>query len=106
MRRTRKPAPKAVALHYDSIAPPRVIASAEGDRARLLQAAARQQGIPLIQDAGLTEALMGLELDSSIPEELFVAVAVVLSWAYWLTGRRPDDAAAARNPDDIGKGAA
>jgi flagellar biosynthesis protein len=34
--------------------------------------------------------LMQLPLNEEIPESLYVAVAVVLSWAYWLTGRRPD----------------
>jgi len=33
--------------------------------------------------------LSALELDDTIPEELFVAAAVVLAWAYWLQGKEP-----------------
>jgi len=55
-----------------------------------MQEAARQSGTPLMSDEALLEALMQLPLNEEIPESLYVAVAVVLSWAYWLTGRRPD----------------
>jgi flagellar biosynthesis protein len=32
-----------------------------------------------------------LEVDEEIPQELYTAVAVVLSWVYWLKGMRPGD---------------
>ena len=44
------------------------------------------------QDAQLLSLLSRLDLDQEIPEELYVAVAVVLSWAYWLKGMEPGDA--------------
>jgi len=31
-----------------------------------------------------------LELNTEIPENLYVAVAVILSWAYWLKGMEPE----------------
>jgi flagellar biosynthesis protein len=35
--------------------------------------------------------LSQLEVGEEIPEELFVSVAVVLSWVYWLKGLTPED---------------
>ena len=32
-----------------------------------------------------------LDIDQDIPENLFVAVAVILSWVYWLRGMVPGD---------------
>jgi flagellar biosynthesis protein len=32
-----------------------------------------------------------LQLDQEIPPHLYAAVAVVLSWVYWLKGMRPGD---------------
>jgi flagellar biosynthesis protein len=30
-------------------------------------------------------------VDAEIPTELYTAVAVILSWVYWLKGMRPGD---------------
>jgi flagellar biosynthesis protein len=35
--------------------------------------------------------LSQLELNQEIPENLYVAVAVILSWVYWLKGMEPGD---------------
>jgi flagellar biosynthesis protein len=43
------------------------------------------------QDPALLALLSRLEIDQDIPPELYTAVAVVLSWAYWLKGMRPGD---------------
>jgi flagellar biosynthesis protein len=43
------------------------------------------------QDPQLLALLSQLELDQEIPESLYVAVAVILSWAYWLRGMEPGD---------------
>ena len=32
-----------------------------------------------------------VDLNEEIPENLFVSVAVILSWVYWLKGMRPED---------------
>lgn len=85
-----KPSPRAVALKYDSKSPPRVVAHGSGEQAELMRTAALRAGVPLMEEPALAEALLALELDSTIPEELYVAVAVVLSWAYWMQGKRPE----------------
>jgi flagellar biosynthesis protein len=35
--------------------------------------------------------LSRLDLDQEIPPQLYAAVAVILSWAYWLKGMEPGD---------------
>jgi flagellar biosynthesis protein len=34
--------------------------------------------------------LSELELEEEIPENLYVAVAIILSWVYWLKGLHPN----------------
>jgi flagellar biosynthesis protein len=83
------PSPKAVALHYDELSAPRVIAKGVDEHAMLIKEAAELLGKPQIENDALAQSLLNLELDETIPEELYICVAVVLSWAYWLEGRRP-----------------
>lgn len=83
------PSPKAVALHYDEISAPRVIAKGVNEHALIIKEAAQRLGKPQIEDDALAQSLLTLELDETIPEELYVGVAVVLSWAYWLAGKKP-----------------
>ena len=44
-----------------------------------------------MQDPKLLAALAQLDIEDEIPEELFTAVAVILSWAYWLKEMEPGD---------------
>jgi len=85
----KAPLPKAVALLYDEVSAPRVIAKGIDEHALLIKEAAERLGKPLIENDALAQSLFKLELDETIPEELYVSVAVVLSWAYWLTGKKP-----------------
>jgi flagellar biosynthesis protein len=80
---------KAVALEYGENAAPRVTAQAEGELALLMEMAAKRLGIPALKDEQLVEVLSELQLNEQIPESLYVSVAVVMAWAYWLTGRTP-----------------
>ena len=41
-------------------------------------------GVPIREDPALVNALSSLELGQEIPEDLFVAVAEALAWAYRL----------------------
>ncbi|MFN3163154.1 MAG: EscU/YscU/HrcU family type III secretion system export apparatus switch protein [Pseudohongiellaceae bacterium] len=81
---------RAAAIEYGQLKAPQLIARAEGEMAELMKEAAQRSGTPVMTDDALLEALLQLPLNEEIPESLYVAVAVVLSWAYWLTGRRPD----------------
>tara|TARA_B100000902_G_scaffold396365_1_gene457169 strand:+ start:1394 stop:1666 length:273 start_codon:yes stop_codon:yes gene_type:complete len=81
---------KAVALRYEQYSTPRVIAKGDYEIAEAMIQNAISQGIPVTSDPALVGLLMNLELNEEIPEELYVAVAVILSWVYWLRGDVPE----------------
>ncbi len=88
MSRYRK---QAVALAYGNNPTP--IVTAKGDEVlaeRILQEA-REHGVLIAQDPQLLQLLSRIEVDQEIPPELYTAVAVLLSWVYWLKGMRPGD---------------
>lgn len=84
MKKGGEKATKAVALQYDkkNEPAPRVTASGEGYMAEQIIEIARQNNIPIHQDANLAEILSALELDSFIPLDAYVAVAEILSYIY------------------------
>jgi flagellar biosynthesis protein len=80
----------AAALRYDgSSDAPTVVAAGKGPLAERILAAAREAGIPVREDALLSEALAALEVGTQVPEELYQVVAEALVWAYRLSGARP-----------------
>ena len=81
----------AVALAYGQLEAPVVTAKGSDELALAIIAEAKKQGVYIAQDAQLVAALSLLDLQQEIPRELYTAVAVVLSWAYWLKGMKPGD---------------
>jgi flagellar biosynthesis protein len=80
-----QPRKKATALHYaGGVGAPRVVASGQGHVADRILEIAAAAGVPIREDAALVNALMSLDLGEQIPEELFMAVAEVIAWAYRL----------------------
>jgi len=76
---------RAAALRYEGgSASPKVVAAGRGLIAEKILAAATEAGVPIREDEALAEALSGLELGREVPEELWVAVAEALAWAYRL----------------------
>jgi flagellar biosynthesis protein len=77
----------AAALRYDgdSGGAPQVVAAGSGVVAERIIALARENGVPIHDDAALAEALARLQLEAEVPEELWAAVAEALVWAYRLT---------------------
>ena len=82
---------EAVALEYGQNRTPIVVAKGSNDLAKLIIEEAKRQGVYVAQDPQLLALLSQLELDQEIPEGLYTAVAVILSWAYWLRGMEPGD---------------
>jgi flagellar biosynthesis protein len=82
---------EAVALEYGQNPAPMVVAKGSEELAELIIEEAKRQGVYVAQDPQLLALLSQLELDQEIPESLYVAVAVILSWAYWLRGMEPGD---------------
>lgn len=79
----------AAALRYEGgKGAPTIVASGRGELADKILAAAKAAGVPVREDELLAEALSALEVGSLVPEELYVAVAEALVWAYRLAGRR------------------
>ena len=81
----------AVALLYDKINSPRVVAKGRDELADSILEIAKAADVPITEDKLLAETLAKLELDQEIPESLFRAVAVVLDWVYRVQGKTPWD---------------
>jgi flagellar biosynthesis protein len=77
----------AVALHYDKPDAPRVIATGRGQIGENIIAVARAHGVPIEENPGLAEALAEIEIGEEIPVELYRAVAEVLTFILWTSGR-------------------
>ena len=65
----------------------RVVAAGSGELAATILARAHEAGVPVREDPALAETLASLAVGSEVPEELWMAVARVLVWAYELEGR-------------------
>mgnify|MGYP002655017334 CR=1 FL=1 len=82
---------QAVALAYGKNPVPVVTAKGDDDLAWRMIEEARKEGVFISEDPHLLALPSRLDVDQEIPQELYTAVAVVLSWVYWLKGMRPGD---------------
>jgi flagellar biosynthesis protein len=75
---------RAIALQYEQQqdSAPRVIAKGVGDVAEKIIDIAKDASVSVVENEGLTSALMNVEVNSVIPEELFEVVAEVLAFVY------------------------
>ena len=81
----------AVALLYDRIRAPKLVAKGEGELANKILAEAESADVPISQDELLAKTLSQLTLNEESPESLFQSVALVLAWAYRIQGKTPWD---------------
>ena len=81
--------PRAVALHYDGKRAPTVLAKGSGEIARHILAIAEKHNIPLREDPELLGLLAKLDPGQEIPENLYLAVAQIIAFAYYLSGKLP-----------------
>lgn len=79
----------AAALQYDGELAPRLVAKGRGELAEQIIAVAEQHGVYLHEDPSLAAALQQLQLNQEIPRKLYVAIARVIAFAYYLDGRIP-----------------
>ena len=77
---------KAVALRYnqEQDAAPRVVARGYGLTAERIIEIARENNIQIHEDPDLAAVLAKLDVNTQIPESLYVAVAEVLAFVYRL----------------------
>lgn len=80
----------AVALKYDGKNPPKVTATGQGITAQQIQEIAQLHGVPLHYQPELAGVLAQIPLGEEIPRELYVAVAEVIAFAYYLSGKSPE----------------
>ena len=77
----------AVALHYDKMGAPRVVAKGRGSIGEKIIEIAKAHDIPIEENEVLAGALSNVELGDEIPTELYKAVAEVLVFVLRLSGR-------------------
>lgn len=77
---------KAVALKYDSDkdSAPKVVAKGKGYLAFIIEKTAIEHNVYIKQEPTLVKELYKLNIDSQIPQELYEAVAKILSFVYKL----------------------
>lgn len=75
---------QAIALRYDGQSPPKVTAKGEGKIAEQIIKAAQKHGVPLQKDEALTALLSEVKLSEEIPPRLYLAVAQLLAFLYYL----------------------
>lgn len=84
MSENQEKSKKAVAIRYDIEVDksPRVTAKGKGNVAEKIIEIAKENGIPIREEADLVEILSRLELNAEIPPETYVVVAEILAWVY------------------------
>ena len=86
-----KPWKEAVALEYGHRTTPIVSARGDDELAQRIIEEARRHGVHVAEDPVLLAQLAKVDVNQAIPPELYTAVAVILSWVYWLRGMEPGD---------------
>jgi flagellar biosynthesis protein len=79
--------PVAVALHYDHLGAPRVVAKGKGTIGSKIIEVAKAHDIPIEENEVLVGALSNVDIGEEIPAELYKAVAEVLVFVLRLSGR-------------------
>ena len=80
---------KAFALTYEGLSVPVLTAKGSDLLADEIIHFANKNNVPVISNTLLAEDLSEVDIGEEIPEIMYEAVAVVLSWAYWIKGREP-----------------
>jgi flagellar biosynthetic protein FlhB len=79
----------SVALKYEDgkMSAPKVVAKGADEVAFRIREIARRHGVPIVENKPLARVLFKLDLDASIPQELYKAVAKILAYIYGLKGK-------------------
>jgi flagellar biosynthetic protein FlhB len=78
----------AVALKYEDkgMHAPKIVAKGAGIIAAKIKSIAAEHGIPVVEDKPLARSLFKFDLNTFIPEDLYVAVAKILAYIYKIKG--------------------
>ena len=82
----------AIALGYDpeKDVAPRIVASGKGEIARKIIEKAKELGIPIKEDPILALALETIDINETIPPELYQVIAEVFAYIYRIQEKRVD----------------
>lgn len=83
----KKKADVAVALKWDGSGAPRVTAKGRGAVAERILELADKHDVPLQHETELVELLVLVDLNREIPQNLYIAVAEIIAFAYSLKGK-------------------
>ena len=81
---------KAAALKYDGKQAPTLVAKGHGALADEIIKIAEQHDVFIHEDPILIDVLAQLELGDEIPEQLYLAVAKIIAFAYMLQEKTPE----------------
>ena len=81
---------RAAALKYDGKDAPTLVAKGEGYVAEEIIQIAESHGLFVHEDPILLDVLAQLKLGEEIPEELYLAVAQIIAFAYMLQEKLPE----------------
>lgn len=81
----------AAALKYDGHNTPSLVAKGQGEVAEKIIQIAHEHDIHIHSDPVLLSVLSQLELGQEIPKELYLAVAKIIAFAYFLQDKHPDN---------------
>lgn len=79
----------AIAIKYEDkdMFAPKIVAKGAGVVAEKIRDIARKHNVPIVEDKPLARSLFKLELNSFVPESLYIAVAKILAYIYKLKGK-------------------
>lgn len=80
---------QAIALSYDGQNAPTLSAKGDDELAEAILAIAREHEVPIYENAELVRMLAQLELGDSIPEALYLTIAEIIAFAWYLQGKAP-----------------
>ncbi len=97
---SRKQPDAAVALRWNGRGAPKVTAKGRGETAARILELAREHDIPLRHENELLELLLLVDIDREIPQNLYIAVAEIIAFAYSLKGRTRAEIQSGESPPD------
>ena len=86
---SKKTERQAVALKYDGEKAPYVTATGNDALAEEILQIARENDVPIYENADLVRLLARLELGDAIPESLYQTIAEIIAFAWYLKGKAP-----------------
>lgn len=80
---------QAIALKYDGENAPNLTAKGNDTLAEEILQIARENDVPIYENADLVRLLARLELGDAIPESLYHTIAEIIAFAWYLKGKAP-----------------